>query len=135
MLRESDSPKNAKVHIVFIDKNHPVNSLDKTITMIKQNVPQECTCHMLYLIPKINNPMPQYPFSFTFFFQVYQRLQKRDEHETLSNEDPLLATQVLFMFMKMYNRESFNQAFLSEYQLDGFLEVPLTIEDVHVDIP
>jgi len=25
----------SKVHIIYIDKNHPVNALDKTVSMIK----------------------------------------------------------------------------------------------------
>ena len=59
----------------------------------------------------------------------------RDEHETLSNSDPLLATRVLFMFFKFYFRESFGQTFLSDYNLDSFLEVPLTNEDTYLPIP
>jgi hypothetical protein len=46
----------------------------------------------LYLIPKIYTPMKDYPFSVQFFLQCYYRLQKREEHETLSNEEPILST-------------------------------------------
>jgi len=59
----------------------------------------------------------------------------RDDHETLSNSDPLLAVSVLFMFFKMYFRESFGPTFLKDYSLDGFLEVPLTNEDIPITIP
>ena len=89
----------------------------------------------LYLIPKIYAPMKDYPFSVQFFLQCYYRLQKREEHETLSNEEPILSTQVLFMFYKMFNREFFGDTFQSDYNLDGFLEVPLTIEDPVIQVP
>jgi hypothetical protein len=59
----------------------------------------------------------------------------REEHETLSNSDPVLATSVLFMFFKMYFRESFGATFMKDYNLDGFLEVPLTNEEIPVTIP
>jgi hypothetical protein len=41
MIKESDKP-GSKVHIIFIDKNHPPNALDKTINMVKQNLPLGC---------------------------------------------------------------------------------------------
>jgi hypothetical protein len=39
------------------------------------------------------------------------------------------------MFFKMYFKESFSQLFLNDYNLDAFLEVPLTVDDDFVDIP
>ncbi len=66
LLKDADNKKNSNVHIVFIDKNHPVNGIDKTVTMVKNNIPKECTFRTLYLIPQINDPMPNYPFSFSF---------------------------------------------------------------------
>ena len=39
------------------------------------------------------------------------------------------------MFFKFYFKESFGQTFLNDYNLDGFLEVPLTIEDTYLPIP
>lgn len=134
LIRESEKSHSC-VHIIFIDKNHPPNGLDKTVGMIKQHLPVGCVSKKLYLIPKIYAPIKDYPFSAQFFLQCYYRLQKRDEHETLSNENPLLSTQVLFMFFKMFNRESFGDTFQTDYSLDGFLEVPLTVEDPVIQVP
>ncbi len=39
------------------------------------------------------------------------------------------------MFFKFYFREFFNKTFLNDHDLDGFLEVPLTIEDTYLPIP
>lgn len=79
--------------------------------------------------------MVNYPFSASFFMQCFYRIMNRDDHETLSNKDPVLATSVLFMFFKFYFRESFTSSFLNDHDLDGFLEVPLTIEDTYLPIP
>ena len=43
----------SSVHIIFIDKNHPVNALDKTTTLIRTKMPKDCQTKCLYLIPKI----------------------------------------------------------------------------------
>lgn len=43
----------ATVHIIFIDKNHPVNAIDKTIKTVKEKLPEGCKVKCLYLIPKI----------------------------------------------------------------------------------
>lgn len=79
--------------------------------------------------------MPNYPFSASFFLQCHYRLQNRADHETLSNSDPILATSILFMFFKMYFRESFNEYFLNENGLSGFLEIPLTADDTQSEVP
>lgn len=134
MIKESDKPSSS-VHVIFIDKNHPPNGLDKTVSMINQNLPRDCVSKKLYLIPKIYSPIKDYPFSTQFFLQCYYRLQKRVEHETLSNENPILSTQVLFMFFKMFHRQLFGDNFQSDYNLDGFMEVPLTVEEPAVVIP
>ena len=39
------------------------------------------------------------------------------------------------MFFKMYFRESFNEYFLNENGLSGFLEIPLTAEDTQSEVP
>ena len=62
MIRESDKSP-APVHILFIDKNHPPNGIDKTITTINQLLPLDCVVKRLYLVPKILSPMRDYPFS------------------------------------------------------------------------
>ena len=39
------------------------------------------------------------------------------------------------MFFKMFNRESFGDTFPNDYSLDGFFEVPLTVEDPVIQVP
>jgi hypothetical protein len=88
-----------------------------------------------YLIPEIKEPMPNFPFSYSFFIQCYYRLMKRDDHETLSNDDPLATTKVIFMFYSNYLREYLGELFLRDYEIDAFIKVPLTCENDSVIVP
>jgi predicted helicase len=66
LIKECDKTF-SNVHIVFIDKNHPINAVDKTKTLIKQNLPpQGVHAKLLYMVPEINDPERQYPFSARF---------------------------------------------------------------------
>lgn len=65
----------SNVHVIFVDKNHPVNGIAKTRQLIVQNLPQTGTeCKLLYLVPKITNPILNYPLSLEFFLQCHYRL-------------------------------------------------------------
>jgi hypothetical protein len=131
LVGDADKPSNKPVHVIFVDKNHPPNALDKTIKSVKEKAPQGSKVRCLYMVPRIlQKPVPGYPFSASFFMQCFYRIMKRDEHETLSNSDPVLAVSVLFMFFKFYFKEGLNSTFLADHELDGFMEVPLTVEDV-----
>jgi hypothetical protein len=68
LLKEAGKKAWAGVEVIFIDKNHPVNAIDKTRKLVRDTVPQaeKVTTKILYLIPKISNPMPNYPFSLSF---------------------------------------------------------------------
>ena len=39
------------------------------------------------------------------------------------------------MFFKMYFRSFFGETFLSDYELDSFLEIPLTVSDNKAKVP
>ena len=89
----------------------------------------------LYLVPTINREMPGFPFSASFFLQCFTRLMNRDNHETLDNSDPVLTTQILFMFFKMYYREKFDMNFLRQHDLSMFMRVPLTADCNRLNVP
>lgn len=66
--------------------------------------------------------------------QSYFKLQIRKNHQTLGNDDPVLATKVLLMFFKMYDRVLFSQDFLSFYGLDAFLSIPVSVETPEIPL-
>ena len=93
---------------MYLDKNHPENGLERAVPEVMSFVPDEVVAKILYLIPKIENPMNEYPFSFNFLMHCYFRLLGRENHETLDNSDPLNTTRILFMFFKLFHKVIFN---------------------------
>ena len=79
--------------------------------------------------------MEGYPFSSSFILQCHARLMNRENHETLDNSDLILSTQILFMFVKMYYREKFDQQFLRTHDLNMFFRIPLTVDDSSLQVP
>ncbi len=53
LIHDADKPAHKPVHIIFIDKNHPTNGIDRTVKTINEKLPQGCKAKILYLIPKI----------------------------------------------------------------------------------
>ncbi len=53
LIHDADKPAHKQVHIIFIDKNHPTNGIDRTVKTINEKLPQGCKAKILYLIPKI----------------------------------------------------------------------------------
>ena len=60
---------------------------------------------------------------------------KREEHDTLTNEDPVLLAGIEFMFFKFYFRFKFDKPFLEQFQFDDFLELPFTFEHEDIELP
>ena len=53
LINDADKGAHKPVHIIFIDKNHPPNAIDRTVKTIIEKLPQGCKGKILYLIPKI----------------------------------------------------------------------------------
>jgi hypothetical protein len=94
--------------IIYLDKNHPPNTIGKTIDEINSYYDSIKNKNVkfvkLALIPEILNSYNEYPFSLTYLVQCYIRCLTRDTHETLKNEDPYHLASVLFKFFKFYLR-------------------------------
>jgi len=93
-----------KVDIIYVDKNHPINGIQKTIKSILglKKVPQ-VRFKFLYVVPPIKNPMPDSPFSLEFLLECYIRVM-----EETPIESQLSITSLFFMFFNMYNEETFD---------------------------
>lgn len=53
LINDAGKGSHKPVHIIFIDKNHPPNAIDRTVKTINEKLPQGCKGKILYLIPKI----------------------------------------------------------------------------------
>lgn len=87
------------------------------------------------LVPDQPNPHRGYPFSLSLLVQCYQRCLERQNHDTLTNEDPNHLARVLFLFYKQYHSQKFDNQFLQEHELDNFMKVPLTFEHKDLELP
>lgn len=59
---------NWNAHLIFIDKNHPPNGLDRTILDISEYAKPNTIVKKLFLAPIIEKPMNDYPLSASFLF-------------------------------------------------------------------
>jgi tRNA uridine 5-carbamoylmethylation protein Kti12 len=53
LINDAGKAAHKPVHVIFIDKNHPPNAIDRTVKTINEKLPQGCKGKILYLIPKI----------------------------------------------------------------------------------
>jgi hypothetical protein len=54
ILKDADRTDNAKLHIIFIDKNHPLNAIETVVRIIDENMPRSVDYRKVFLIPKID---------------------------------------------------------------------------------
>jgi hypothetical protein len=132
ICESSNSPSNKENHIIFLDKNHPKDAVSKIISEISSNLPKNVHAKFVYLIPKIERKAYVYglPLSASFLLQTMSRCQSRSEHHTLDNKDPLALIEIQIMFMLLNKGLDFDQTFLLHTGLDGFLQLPMSNEQV-----
>jgi hypothetical protein len=119
-------------HLVFLDKNHPKDAISKVISEISQSLPGHVMGKFLYLTPMVSDSVFDLPFSLQFIVQTYARCQKRTKHETLDASDPIRLIEVQTMFLRFNLGVQFNDKFLTQHGLDGYLTVPLHNEALAV---
>ena len=128
ILRKTDTGKE-KVQVIFLDKNFPISGLSHITSHINKNKPKTVTFKKLYLVPKITDPLPKYPLSSSMLMQCYYRLKNREVHQTFDNKDEVLTVQLLFMFFNLFVGEKLDNRLLTDYSLDGFFRIQMTVPE------
>lgn len=118
--------------VLFIDKNHPPNAIEKTLSHLRRITPSLYKPEIIALIPKLEkieqwcfNDMEGndvgYPFSLNMFLKCLGRVQCRKEHETMSGNgaDSL---NVMLMFMNFFKNSAINPQFMKNYGFDNCFE-------------
>lgn len=121
------NPPSNRTQILFLDKNHPVNGIKQAVSMLDNH--KQLRCKKLYLIPDAqpsSDFIPEYPFCYEFVAQSLHYGLHRRTHGTLSNRNLPRVFSVILQFVGMNHKVQFNQKFLDENGLDGFLRVPMT---------
>lgn len=135
MINAAEKSQN-KIEVIYLDKNHPPRALVVTNQIDEMSKKyNEVKFIKVALVPHIVNPYVDSPFSLTFLLSCLIRNIRRDTHDTLTNEDPLLLVSVELLFFNLYNNMKFDQKFLEEHKFDGFLKIPFTYEDEDIELP
>jgi deoxyadenosine/deoxycytidine kinase len=57
IIKDSGKSK-SPVHIIFLDKNHPPNGIQKAVQTIDESISKDVIIKKLYLVPDIKQTMP-----------------------------------------------------------------------------
>lgn len=127
-------------HAIFLDKNHPPNSVPRLLEEINKYTHMKSSIKFIALVPEISKPLIikdakrdatyTYEISLSFINQCLLRIKNRHEHETLTGS-LTHKTQVLLMMLNMYRDVHFD-----DYLDKGFnhiLRIPFT-EEEHFDV-
>jgi len=141
LIEESYLPP-LKPHFIYIEKNHPPSSWEGTERLINE-ARGDLEVNVIGLIPKKigehfcyqrNSQTITYPLSAELFFTCLDRVQKREDHETLAGNGPQ-SVGVLLEFLEFFKGESLDENSLKNYGFDKFIYAPFTQEKSPVDIP
>lgn len=118
--------------VVFLDKNHPKDSVAKVIDEIEANIPRNVDSQFVYLVPEIDprTSICRLPFSASFMLQAFARCQKRSSHFTLDNSDPVKLVEIQTMFMLLNKDIRFDEDFADSIGFDDYLRLPMSNEKI-----
>ena len=104
-LRKALEKKSLKKQVVFIDKNHPPNGVEKTLSQISQLKNDDQQTKTIVLLPDFSTGhIPDY-----FIVKCFLRILERKAHPTLGNENPYHAAEILFNFVSYFRKFDFSK--------------------------
>jgi hypothetical protein len=75
LCSEAHTSVKGKNHVIFLDKNHPVNGIPRVLDDIRKNLRGNIIVKKLYLVPDVSAGKPtrlaEYPFSENFLCQMF----------------------------------------------------------------
>ena len=130
MLQDCQYLKEGECRVIFLDKNHPGNSLDPVLDAIENKLPRNVARQRLYMVPTESDlpKLPNLPFSQAFLAQAFANATLREDHPTLSNENLANCFAVIVMFIGFNWNSNFDVNFLNKWMLDNFMRIPLIKE-------
>ena len=124
--------------LLFIDKNHPPNAINKTIEPIKKIISSYTNLNKQViftgLIPEcINNfiigPSLFLPFSLSYLIQCYIRVRNRTDHPLMNQNRKDLLLFLMGSFLKNFIGVSLdNDKLMNLYSIDQIYKLPFTDE-------
>lgn len=131
--------------ILFIDRNHPPNGIEKILSHIRKVTPAKFKPEIIALLPQgtpgtefgfvnAKGDNISYPFSLNFFLKCLERVQSRKGHETLNGEGSK-SLNVMLMFLNLYRNSNLGHEFLRNYGFDNCLSMEFIKEAQLFELP
>lgn len=122
IVRATEKAKE-KTHVVFLDKNHPPNGIQKAVNTVKSECPRNCRLFLHALVPKCEIPFSNckrkvfYPFSLEFLLTCLHRIQNRTNHQNLQGKTTKTLN-VGLMFFNMFRNVELDISWLRSFGFD-----------------
>lgn len=134
-----------KAHFICVDKHHPPRAVPKILRLVKEVQKNSCDLDvaLIALVPTqrdlgitydLDGRKRYHPFSANLFFTCFDRVQKRQDHETLNGEGPGSA-EVIVRFLWYFRNFSLNKNHLAKRGFKKVFYVPFVEENDHLEIP
>lgn len=135
MVEQTEALK-SEYNIIFIDKNHPVNNIERTVETIQSGVTGQIQLKIVAIVPeccsKFSFPdkqtLQQYDFSLFYLLTCLSRAWSRTDHLTLKG-DPYKVADVIFMFFKLFRHFKFSPHTMKNKSIDHMIYVKYHVED------
>ena len=139
--------KSIKNSIIYIDKNHPPNAINRSTEPIRkyleQNIDTSFKLDLQYvaLIPDCINyfefgeKKAFIPFSISYFIQCYLRVRHRDDHPTLNGDTKNLITIFGIFISNFINVSLTENNIIMFHKLNRAIKLPFTDEIEEEGLP
>lgn len=153
--REFENKLYEQIGLLYIDKNHPPNAISRTMDSINSYVTDynlnkdydengdkkdEIAPKLVVKHVAVFNDSEIYalssksslPFTIEYFYQCYQRVYKRRDHETLNGDSPNLIN-IFGIFLSNFVDLQLGENLLIHYKFDSILKLPFTMKEPKIE--
>jgi hypothetical protein len=113
--------------IYFLDKIIYPDTLDQIIADVTEFVPESIKLTFAAVLPEVQTPYKNYPFSLSMLFDCLERALQREDHETLKGDPELIAAVVIRCFHH-YQNIDFESGYLSSKGIRTIIKIPFVRE-------
>ena len=132
-MAKSDS---STLNLIYLDKNYPPGEIASASEFLEEHSANDkLEIRRVAILPKIINPVKNFPFSMNYFIKCYMRCLQRQDNVTLPNGDPKKLAKLLTIFFQTFRGVTFNSSFLGRYNFDEMVEIDFTNEHPDLMLP
>ena len=130
LMKKINTSKNT-LQVLFVDKNHPPNGIDKAMGLITADGAKNVDLKIIAIAPFFENgsKIHNLPFSLGFVETCLKRSLARPEHETLRG-DAIKVFDIILMFCRMYKGFKMSSEYLKSLGFDDLWLLPYHKEKI-----